>query len=144
VTLVFRRARAAKSLLLAATGATLIATVLLTGLADYSRDVVDAGARSAILSSAPEERSVLVQGPAGSPTQLADRDRTLRDKFAGGFAGFDTRVVAAGYATGRQLSGDTGAAVPNADGLVFASVLFLEGLPEHADLVAGASRSPTG
>jgi hypothetical protein len=142
VTLVFRRARAAKSLLLAATGATLIATVLLTGLADYSRDVVDAGARSAILSSAPDERSVLVQGPAGSPTQLSERDRTLRDKLAGGLAGFDTQVIAAGYATGRQLSGDTGGAVPNADGVVFASVLFLEGLPEHADLVAGAWPQP--
>lgn len=116
--------------------------MLLTGLADYSRDVVDAGARGAVLSSAPDERSVLVQGPAGSPAQLADRDRTLREKFAGGFAGFDTRVVAAGYATGRQFSGDTGAAVPNADGFVFASVLFLEGLPEHADLIAGAWPRP--
>jgi len=40
--LVFRRARGTASLLLAATGATLIATALLTGLAGYGRAVVDA------------------------------------------------------------------------------------------------------
>jgi hypothetical protein len=39
---VFRRARGVRSLLLTATGAILIATVLLTGPADHSREVVDA------------------------------------------------------------------------------------------------------
>lgn len=139
--LVFRRARGVKSLLLAATGATLIATVLLTGLADYSREVVDAGARSAVASAAPEERSILVQGPAGG-REFATRDTAVHDKFAGGFAGLSARVSTAGYAVGRQLTGDVGDARPDKDGVVFASVTFLEGLPAHADLVAGAWPEP--
>jgi len=134
--LVFRRARGVKSLLLAATSATLIATVLLTGLADYSREVVDAGARSAVSSAAPEERSILVQGPAGG-REFAARDAAVHDRYAGGFAGLDAHVSTAAYAVGRQLTGDVGDARPDKDGVVFASVTFLDGLPEHADLVGG-------
>jgi ABC-type lipoprotein release transport system permease subunit len=132
-----------KSLLLAATGATLIATVLLTGLADYSREVVDAGARSAVNSATPEERSILVQGPAGG-REFAARDAALHERYAAGFAGREARVSAAGYAVGRQLTGDVGDARPDKDGVVFASVTFLEGLPERADLVAGAWPQPGG
>jgi hypothetical protein len=139
--LVFRRARGVKSLLLAATSATLIATVLLTGLADYSREVVDAGARSAVAAAAPEERSILVQGPTGG-TEFAARDAELHDRYAGGFAGLDTQVFTAGYAVGRQLTGEVGDARPDKDGVVFASVTFLDGLPEHADLVGGAWPEP--
>lgn len=140
--LVFRRARGAKSLLLAATGATLIATVLLTGLAAYSREVVDAGTRSAVSSAPPEERSILVQGSAGSPTQLADRDRALRAEFGADYAGPDTRIAVAGYAAGRQLAGDVGDAVPDEDGVVYASVVFLDGLADHADLLTGGWPEP--
>ena len=61
VRLVLRRARAARSLLLAAAGVTLIATALLTSLTAYSREVVTAGARGAVAQAAPDERSVLVR-----------------------------------------------------------------------------------
>ncbi|MBX6357989.1 MAG: hypothetical protein IRZ05_19320, partial [Micromonosporaceae bacterium] len=64
--MVIRRARAARGLLLAATGATLVATLLLTGLADYGRDVVEAGARGVVDAARPQERSLLVQGAAGT------------------------------------------------------------------------------
>ncbi|MFC0526167.1 FtsX-like permease family protein [Phytohabitans kaempferiae] len=119
----------------------MIATVLLTGLADYSREVVDAGARSAVASAAPEERSVLIQGPAGG-TAFAERDAAVHDRYANGFAGLDARVSTAGYAVGRQLTGEVGDANPDKDGVVFASVTFLDGLAEHADLVGGAWPEP--
>jgi hypothetical protein len=136
--LVLRRARGAKSLLLAATGATLIATALLTGLANYSREVVDSGAQSAIASSSPEERSLLVRGTAGgSRDELTKRDGAVRTRFADGFDGVPATVVGAGYAAGRQLSGRTGDAVPDAQGVVFASVVFLDELAEHAQLTSG-------
>src|SRR5690606_28172251 len=56
--------------------------------------------------------------------------------------GSEARVWAAGYSVGRQLTGDTGDAVPDKDGLVFASVVFADGLQEHADLVDGAWPRP--
>ncbi|MEO3745137.1 FtsX-like permease family protein [Plantactinospora sp. B5E13] len=141
--LVLRRARGAKSLLLAATGATLIATALLTGLAGYSRAVVDSGADVAISSASPEERSILVRGSAGgNQAELEKRDAALRERFAGGFSGVPTTVSGAGVAAGRQLAGPTGTAVPDDDGVVFASVLFLDDLAAHADLVSGAWPSP--
>jgi hypothetical protein len=137
--LVLRRARAVRGLLLAAAGATLVATLLLTGLADYSRDAVAAGARGVVSSARTDERSVLVQGPAGgTPAQLAERDAAVRSKFADGFGGLDARVAGAGYAAGRQLAGEVGDAVPDKEGAVFASVVFLDALADHADLVAGA------
>jgi hypothetical protein len=137
--LVFRRARAARGLLVAATGATLVATLLLTGLADYGRDVVDAGSRSVVRSASAEERSVLVKGPVGgSPAQLAERDSAVRSRFADGFGGLDAGIARAGYAAGRQLTGDVGDAVPDKEGAVFASVVFLDGLADHANLVSGA------
>jgi hypothetical protein len=142
--LVLRRARAVRGLLLAATGATLVATLLLTGLADYSRDAVAAGARGVVASARTDERSVLLQGPAGgSPAQLAQRDAAVRSKFADGFGGLDARIAGAGYAAGRQLTGEVGDAVPDQDGAVFASVVFLDGLADHADLVAGAWPAPS-
>src|SRR4051794_29316977 len=121
--LVLRRARAASGLLLAAAGVTLIATVLLTGLVGYSRAVVGAGARDAIGSASVDERSLLVRGSAGRTTgELAQRDAALRSHLAGGLGGRTVTVSAAGYATGRQLSGPTGDAVPDQGGAVFASV----------------------
>lgn len=141
--LVLRRAWAAKGLLTAAAAATLIVTVLLTGLAEYGRRVADAGTRSAIGAASAEERSLLVRGSAGgSAARLAERDAAVRTAFADGLAGLPTRVAAAGYATGRQLTGDTGTAVPDSDGLVFGAVVFLDGLAEHAELTAGAWPRP--
>ena len=142
--LVARRARGAKSLLVAAAGAALIATVLLTGLAAYARDVVAAGARSTIAAAPAEERSVLVSGATGGTSEaLAARDAALRDRLADGLGGAPVRVYAAGYASG-QLAGDSGAARPNPDGLVFASIVFLEGLDEHASLQSGGWPRPGG
>lgn len=142
--LVFRRARAATGLLLAAVGATLVTTVLLTGLASYSRGVVAAGAASAVAAAPPEERSVLLEGPAGAPAVLARRDAALRAHLAGGFAGLASDVWASGTAAGRQLGPATGAAAPGPDGAVLGSVVFLDGLAQHADLVGGAWPRPGG
>ncbi|WP_329105312.1 ABC transporter permease [Micromonospora sp. NBC_01699] len=143
--LVLRRARAVKGLLLAATGATLIAAALLTGLAGYSRQVVDTGTANAIDSADPQERSMLVRGSTGgSPDALRDRDAALREKVSGGVAGLPAPVSAAGYAAGRQLSGPVGEAVPDDDGIVFGSVVFLDGLPEQAELSAGRWPQPGG
>ncbi|HEX8629464.1 MAG TPA: ABC transporter permease, partial [Catenuloplanes sp.] len=135
--LVFRRAREAKGLILAGVGATLVTTVLLTGLAAYSRGVVAAGAAGAVAAAPPDERSVLLEGPAGAPAKLAQRDAAVRARVAAGFAGLDAHVWAGGTAAGRQLGPDTGAAVPDAQGAVLASVVFLDGLAEHADLLSG-------
>ncbi|GAA3743750.1 ABC transporter permease [Plantactinospora mayteni] len=141
--LVFRRARGAKSLLLAATGATLIATALLTGLAGYSREVVDSGTERAVASASQEERSILVRGTAGSTREeLAERDEAVRSRFADGFGGVPADISGAGYAAGRQFAGRTGNAVPDAQGLVFARVVFLDDLPGHALLTDGAWPSP--
>lgn len=143
MSLVLRRASAARSLLLAAAGVTLIASVLLTGLVGYSRAVVDAGARDAVGSASVDERSMLVRGSAGrNAGELAQRDAALRSRLTGGLGGRAVTVSGAGYATGRQLSGPTGEAVPDASGAVFGSVVFLERLAEHADLTAGAWPRP--
>ncbi|MDR7274820.1 ABC transporter permease [Catenuloplanes atrovinosus] len=143
--LVVRRARAARSLLVAAVAATLIATALLTGLAGYSREVVDAGARGAVSAADGDQRSVLIRGAAGGTAAgLDQRDRAVRDRLAGGLGGRETTVSGAGYAAGRELTGETGTAQPDDDGTVYASVVFLDGLAEHADLVAGAWPGPDG
>ncbi|AGZ45145.1 FtsX-like permease family protein [Actinoplanes friuliensis] len=139
MSLVLRRARAAKSLLLAATGVTLIATALLTSLVAYSREVVTSGGREAVLAASAEERSVLVRGTAGrSAAELARHDAAVRAQFADGLDGRATTVSGAGYAAGRELSGPTGDAVPDAGGAVFASIVFLDGLQDHAELRSGA------
>jgi hypothetical protein len=143
MSLVLRRARAARSLLLAATGVTLIATTLLAGLAGYSRAVVTAGARDAVSSATVDERSMLVRGSAGRTAgELAQRDAALRARLAGGLAGHAVTVSGAGYATGRQLTGPTGDAVPDTGGAVYASVVFLQNLAEHAELDSGAWPRP--
>jgi hypothetical protein len=143
MSLVLRRAQAARSLLLAAAGVTLIATILLTSLVGYSRSVVAAGARDAIGSASVDERSMLVRGSAGPAAgELATRDAALRDQLADGLGGRAATVSGAGYATGRQLTGPTGDAVPDSGGAVYASVVFLEHLADHADLSSGAWPRP--
>ncbi|MFE0592955.1 FtsX-like permease family protein [Micromonospora echinospora] len=137
--LALRRARGAKGLLLAAVGATLVATIALTGLAGYHRDVVSSGVRGVLSAATVEERSILVRGAAGrTPDVLTRRDTALRAGAADVLDGWPGTVEAAGYAAGRQLRGDVGAAVPDDDGTVYASVVFLDDLAAHADLTAGA------
>jgi hypothetical protein len=139
IRLVVRRLRGAKTLVLAAAGVTLVATAFLAGLVDYSRSVVAAGAANSIASSPAAERSLLVRGSAGTTSaDLAKRDEAVRAETARVLAGTDARVVAAGYATGRQLTGDTGDATSGEDGLIFASIVFADGLRQEAELVAGA------
>ncbi|OZV75898.1 hypothetical protein CA850_27960 [Micromonospora echinospora] len=137
--LALRRARGAKGLLLAAVGATLVATIALTGLAGYHRDVVSSGVRGVLAAATVEERSILVRGAAGrTPDVLTRRDTLLRAAAADVLDGWPGTVEAAGYAAGRQLHGDVGTAVADDDGTVYASVLFLDDLAAHADLTVGA------
>ncbi|GAA2555056.1 ABC transporter permease [Winogradskya consettensis] len=132
-----RRAAGARSLLGAAAAVALLATVLLTGLVAYGREVVVAGAADTITSGGPERSSVLVRG-AG----FTAHDPAVRARLAPGFAGRDVRVSAAAYASGFALAGGTGAAVPDQAGVVFADVVQLDDLPGHADLVAGSWPRP--
>ncbi|MEV1147190.1 hypothetical protein, partial [Micromonospora sp. NPDC049799] len=88
--LALRRARGAKGLLLAAAGATLVATAALTGLSAYNDDVVVSGTTSVLAAATPEERSILVRGPAGgSDETLRERDTALRAHVAAGLSGLD-------------------------------------------------------
>ncbi|GIJ29140.1 hypothetical protein Vqi01_43020 [Micromonospora qiuiae] len=134
-----RRARGTKGLLLAAAGAALVATVALTGLAAYNRDVVDSGTRHVLAAATGEERSILVRASAGRTGEvLRERDTALREQVEVDLDGLTARVTAAGYAAGRQLRGDTGEAVADRTGTIYASVMFLDDLPAHARLTAGA------
>ncbi|TCC00286.1 FtsX-like permease family protein [Micromonospora zingiberis] len=138
-----RRARATKGLLLAAAGAALVATVALTGLAAYSRDVVDSGTRNVLSAATAQERSVLVRASAGRTVEaLRERDTALREHVEADLDGLPARVSTAGYAAGRQLRGDIGDAVADRTGTTYASVIFLDDLPTHARLVDGAWPQP--
>lgn len=129
--LVWRRAVSARSLLLAAALAALIATAMLAGLAEYSRTVIVDGARSAVSSAPVSERALLVQGQGKPGAEAA-----LRGAVPG------WRVHAGGYATGRQFTGPTGAAQKDANGVVYASVMFIEGLRDSARLISGEWAKP--
>ncbi|MGX6603481.1 FtsX-like permease family protein [Micromonosporaceae bacterium Da 78-11] len=134
--LTLRRATAARGLLTAAAVVALGATLLLAGLTGYGRAATEAGVRSAVASAAPDERSILVRGDAGADPAAADR--ALRAAFAGGLAGRATTVHTAGYASGWAFAGRLGDATPDEDGIAYASVVTLEDLPAHAELVGGA------
>ncbi|MEV6693753.1 ABC transporter permease [Micromonospora sp. NPDC051196] len=134
-----RRARGTKGLLLAAAGAALVATVALTGLAAYNRDVVDSGTRNVLASATAQERSVLIRSSAGrTAAALGERDTALREQVRTDLDGLTAQVTSAGYAAGRQLRGDAGDAVADRTGSIYASVMFLDDLPAHAQLTAGA------
>ncbi len=134
-----RRARGTKGLLLAAAGAALVATVALTGLAAYNRDVVDSGTRNVLAEATAQERSVLIRASAGRTAEaLRERDTALREQAQSDLDGLAARVTTVGYAAGRQLRGDTGDAVADRTGSIYASVMFLDDLPAHAQLTAGA------
>ncbi|GIJ76415.1 FtsX-like permease family protein [Micromonospora phaseoli] len=137
--LALRRARATRGLLLAAAGAALVATVALTGLAAYNRDVVDSGTRNVLSEATAGERSILVRAAAGRTGEaLRERDTALRERVSADLGGLPAQVTTAGYAAGRQLRGDTGDAVPDRTGTTYASVMFLDDLPEHASLTSGS------
>ncbi|MEV4410587.1 FtsX-like permease family protein [Catellatospora sp. NPDC049609] len=154
-----RRAYSAKGLLTAAAAAALISTTLLVGLASYSGAVIEAGGRAAVAAAPPEERAIQVRlpsrtGGSGWSTSGEDvsksfsgetwaaTDAKLRASFAQRFGDTRVAVSAAGYASGLRFTGDTGDAVADSYGVVYARVMFLEELSQHARLVEGAWPTP--
>src|SRR5258706_9251393 len=118
--LVLRRLRGARTLLLAAAVATLIAVSFVVGLLAYGRDVVSAAARTTIASAPPAERSMLIRGAADAgSSRLESKDTSLRAALADGIGGRRVTISAAGYSVGRQLVGPVGTAEADSDGVVF-------------------------
>lgn len=137
--LVLRRASEARGLLLAAAAAALVAIAMITGLMVYNGQAIDAGKRSVVRSAPAEERSLLISGPIGAgPDVYAERDAAVRDAFAAGLGGLPVTVAGVRTGTGRQLTGDLGEFTPPKGQLIFASLVTLDDLPDHADLGAGA------
>lgn len=141
--LVWRRAREARGLLVAAVIAALVAVALVTGLSDYNRRAVDAGQRALVAASPAEERGLLVNGSGGrDAAEFATRDQAVRAEFASGLAGAPVSVAAARYGTGRELTGDLGQVTRPDDEPVFANLATLDDLAAHAELTSGAWPSP--
>ncbi|RAO36389.1 hypothetical protein PSN13_01990 [Micromonospora saelicesensis] len=141
--LVWRRAREARGLLVAAVIAALVAVALVTGLSDYNRRAVDAGQRALVAASPAEERGLLVSGSGGrDAAEFATRDGAVRAEFATGLGGVPVSVTAARYGTGRELTGDLGQIPRTADEPVFANLATLADLASHAELTSGAWPSP--
>ncbi|MGH3739461.1 MAG: FtsX-like permease family protein, partial [Micromonosporaceae bacterium] len=139
--LVRRRARRARGLLAAAATATLLATVLLTGLGVYAGQVLDAATRAAVAAAPAEERTILVSG-SGSDTE--ELDAAVRDAVGDGLHGLPTGITRASRAAGWSLPAGLGDARPDADGVLYASVMRLDDLPDHAHLVSGEWPAATG
>ncbi|WP_238433568.1 FtsX-like permease family protein [Micromonospora tarensis] len=141
--LVWRRAREARGLLVAAVLAALVAVALVTGLSDYNRRAVDAGQRALIAAAPVEERGLLVSGSGGrDAAEFASRDKAVRAGFANGFAGVPVSVAAARYGTGRELTGDLGQVPRPDDEPIFANLAALDDLTGHAELTGGAWPRP--
>ncbi|MGC4846034.1 FtsX-like permease family protein [Micromonospora sp. DT15] len=141
--LVWRRAREARGLLVAAVIAALVAVALVTGLSDYNRRAVDAGQRALVAASPAEERGLLVSGSGGrDAAEFATRDKAVRAEFATGLGGVPVSVTAARYGTGRELTGDLGQIPRTADEPVFANLATFADLASHAELTSGAWPSP--
>ncbi|GIG11481.1 ABC transporter permease [Catellatospora coxensis] len=149
-----RRAYSAKGLLTAAAAAALISTTLLVGLASYSGAVIEAGGRAAVAAAPPDERAVQVRlpsrtGGSGWSSTGAEVDKSfseqtwqatdakLRESFTARFAGTQVGFGSAGYASGLRFTSDTGDATADSYGVVYARVMFLDDLAEHARLVSG-------
>ncbi|SCF30219.1 FtsX-like permease family protein [Micromonospora viridifaciens] len=136
--LVWRRAAEARGLLLAAAVAALVGVALVTGLSDYNRRAVDAGQRAVLAAAPAEERSLLVSGSGGrDAAAYAERDRAVRAQFADGLGGAPVTIATARYGTGRELTGDLGAARIGDDPM-FANLGTLSDLSAHAELTAGS------
>ncbi|WP_422738995.1 FtsX-like permease family protein [Micromonospora sp. WMMD729] len=141
--LVWRRAREARGLLVAAVLAALVAVALVTGLSDYNRRAVDAGQRALVAASPVEERGLLITGSGGrDAAEFAKRDGAARAQFADGLAGVPVAVSAARYGTGRELTGDLGSVPRSGDDPIFANLASLDGLTAHAELTNGAWPRP--
>ncbi|BCY07718.1 FtsX-like permease family protein [Actinoplanes sp. L3-i22] len=128
--LILRRAAAARGLLAAAAAVMIAAVLLLTGLTAYAAASAGAGVRAAVAIADPDELSVLVRGALGADPQA--RDAAIRKAYPG------ARVSAAQYGSGWAVKGPAGTAVPDSSGVVYASLIRLDDLSAHADLVSGA------
>ncbi|MEU7587411.1 ABC transporter permease [Micromonospora sp. NPDC049230] len=143
--LVWRRAREARGLLVAAVIAALVAVALVTGLSDYNRRAVDAGQRALVAASPAEERGLLVSGSGGrDAAEFATRDGAVRAEFTDGLAGVPVSVSVARYGTGRELTGSLGSVPRTGDEPVFANLATLDDLAAHAELTSGAWPRPGG
>ncbi|MFG1651379.1 FtsX-like permease family protein [Micromonospora sp. NPDC049275] len=141
--LVWRRAREARGLLVAAVIAALVAVALVTGLSDYNRRAVDAGQRALVAASPAEERGLLISGAGGrDAAEFAKRDQAARAQFADGLAGVPVTVAGARYGTGRELTGDLGSVPRTGDEPIFANLATLDDLAAHAELTNGAWPRP--
>ncbi|MEV1290300.1 FtsX-like permease family protein [Micromonospora sp. NPDC049679] len=141
--LVLRRAGGARGLLFAAAVAALIATAMVTGLVEYNQQASEAGKRSVLAAATADERSLLISGSGGpSHTAFTNRDDAIRRGFADGVGGRPVTITGGRYGTGRQLTGDPGSAVPDKDGLVFASMIVLDDLAAHAEVTGGGWPRP--
>ncbi|MBQ0904670.1 ABC transporter permease [Micromonospora sp. U21] len=141
--LVWRRAREARGLLVAAVIAALVAVALVTGLSDYNRRAMDAGQRALVEASPAEERGLLVSGSGGrDAAEFATRDEAVRAGFAGGLAGVPVTVGAARYGTGRELTGDLGSVPRTDDEPIFANLATFDDLAGHAELTSGTWPRP--
>lgn len=134
---IVRRAGEAKGLLLAAGAAAFVAVAMVTGLLVYNGQALESGKRRMLANASVEERSVLVNGsvPAG---QYAERDAMVRAAFAEGLGGLPVTVAVARSGTGREITGDLGEFTLPGGEPVFAAMVTLDDLAEHADLVAGS------
>jgi hypothetical protein len=128
--LILRRAAAARGLLAAAASVMLAAVLLLAGLTAYATASAGAGLRAAVTAADPDERSILVHGSLGKDAQA--RDKAVRDAYA------PAPVSGARYGSGWAVDGSKGTAVPDADGVVYASLVQLDDLSQHAELVSGS------
>ncbi|MEU8283455.1 ABC transporter permease [Micromonospora sp. NPDC048905] len=141
--LVWRRAREARGLLVAAVIAALVAVALVTGLSDYNRRAVDAGQRALVAASPAEERGLLVTGSGGrDAAEFATRDGAVRAELADGLAGVPVGVSVARFGTGRELTGSLGSVPRTGDEPVFANLATLDDLAAHAELTSGTWPRP--
>jgi hypothetical protein len=142
VRLVLSRAAAARTLLVAATVTAAVTTTLLTAFALYVQLLPVAAARAAVATAPPAQRSLAVTSSAGrTPADLAERDAAVRDLLAGGLAGADVAVSAAGRAISQRLPDGLPGVPADPDG-TYAVVAFLADLPAHAVLTDGAWPEP--
>ena len=140
--LVLRRAARARGLLAAASTATLLAVVLLTALSLYGGQVIDSGTRAAVKAAPVAERTILVTGSVQVFDDADTLQAAVHQVTDDGLGGAPVSVAGAGYAVGQQLPPRLGNAQPGADGLMLASVVYLEGVATQADLVDGAWPEP--
>ncbi|MFI1996003.1 FtsX-like permease family protein [Actinoplanes sp. NPDC020271] len=132
--LIVRRAAAARGLLAAAAAVMIAATLLLTGLTAYATASAGEAVSATVAAAGPDERSVLVRGALDK--DAAARDQAVRNAYA------PARISAARYGSGWAVRGATGTAVPDSSGVIYASLVQLDDLERHAELVSGAW--PTG